>query len=181
MIGLRESLLGKTTDKVSNTKTMLSSLGMNYEISNLNMTFDIVDRYRNWFDTDKLAAAVKGMELISPRLEKMLKGSHLSSRMEKYGRAWVNTVNLWIWIDNFAAGTMTVNYDNCCKLVHRMNEQLEKDGIFKKEVKFRPYGMRNQGEAEIILSPPLDDERGRYGNTIVSFSIRKKRLKDDNA
>ena len=181
MIGLRESLLGKTKDKVSNTKTMLSLLGMNYEISNLNMTFDIVYRYRNWFDTDKLAAAVKGMELISPQLERMLFGSYLSKRMSKYGQAWINVINLWKWIDNFAAGVMTVNYDNCCKLVEHMNTKLEEDGIFKRELKFRPYCMRNQGEAEIILSPPLDDERGSYGNTMVSFSIRKKRLKDDNA
>ena len=180
MLTLKESLLDNTNTKIGRVKSRLNSLGMNYEISNLNMTFDIVDRYRNWFDSDKLAAAVKGMELISPRLEKMLKNSYLSQRMSKYGQSWVNAVNLWIWIDNFAAGAMTVNYDNCCKLVDRMNEQLEKDGIFKKDAKFRPYGMRNQGEAEIILSPPLDKGRDQYGSTIASFTIRKKRLKNDN-
>jgi hypothetical protein len=180
MIGLRESLLSKTENKVGKVKALISSLGMNYEISNLNMTFDIVEKYRKWFDSDKLAAATKGMELISPRLEKMLKNSYLSQRMSKYGQSWVNVINLWIWIDNFSTDVMSVNYDNSCKLIDKMNEKLERDGIFKKEVKFRPYGMKNQGEAEIILSSPLDDERGCYGNTIVSFSIRKKKHKNDN-
>lgn len=181
MIGLRESLLGKTTAKVSNTKKLLSSLGMNYVMTNLDMWMNAITYYKNWIDTDRLTSATKGMELISPQLERMLFGSYLSQRMSKYGQAWTNVINLWKWIDNFAAGVMTVNYDNCCKLVEHMNTKLEEDGIFKRELKFRPYCMRNQGEAEIILSPPLDEERGYYGEKLLSFSIRKKRLKNDNA